>query len=272
LLEASRRIVTSVEGGNLGVAPHSLRAVEPGELEHIVALAGRGPVHIHAAEQTGEVEQCVAWSGARPVQWLLDNAPVDDRWCLVHATHMNDEECTRLAGTGAVAGLCPVTESNLGDGIFPATRYFGAGGLFGIGTDSNVSIGVAGELRQLEYSQRLRDRARNVIGSADARSTGRVLFDGAVAGGTRALGVEARDGVAGIAVHAPADFLSLSEHSTALACREGDALLDTMLFAGSDACIDGVWCAGKKLVSQGRHHERDAVSSRYRLALQRLML
>ncbi|HEY6125342.1 MAG TPA: hypothetical protein VIV63_11885, partial [Steroidobacteraceae bacterium] len=125
---------------------------------------------------------------------------------------------------------------------------------------------------QLEYSQRLRDRARNVIGSADARSTGRVLFDGAVAGGARALGIEARDGVVGIVERAPADFLSLSEQSTALACREGDALLDTLIFAGGDGCIDGVWCAGKKLVTQGRHHERDAVASRYRSALQRLML
>ena len=172
------RSSASLEGANLGVAPHSLRAVTPEELARVVALAGAGPIHIHAAEQTGEVEQCVAWSGARPVQWLLDHAPVDERWCLVHATHMNDEECARLAASGAVAGLCPVTEANLGDGIFPATRYLGAGGVFGIGTDSNVSIGVADELRQLEYSQRLRDRARNVVGGGDARSTGRVLFEG----------------------------------------------------------------------------------------------
>ncbi len=269
-LEASRKILAAVAGANLGVAPHSLRAVAPDELGHLVELAGRGPIHIHAAEQTGEVEQCLAWSGARPVQWLLDHAPVDERWCLVHATHMDDQECARLAATGAVTGLCPVTEANLGDGIFPATRYFGSGGRFGIGTDSNVSISVADELRQLEYSQRLRDRARNVVSGADARSTGRVLFDGAVAGGARALGVEAR-GV-GIVEGAPADFLSLSEQSSALACREGDALLDTLIFAGGRECIDGVWCAGRKVVSQGRHHARDVVAPRYVAALRRLVM
>ena len=268
LLDASRRIVASVEGANLGVAPHSLRAVAPEELERVVALAGTGPVHIHAAEQTGEVEQCLAWSGARPVQWLLDHAPVDERWCLVHATHMDEEECARLAGTGAVAGLCPVTEANLGDGIFPATRYLGSGGRFGIGTDSNVSIGVADELRQLEYSQRLRDRARNVVGGADDRSTGRVLFEGAVAGGARALGMR---GAVGIAEGATADFLSMSEGSATLACRAGDALLDTLIFAGGKECIDSVWCSGRKMVSQGRHHAREAVASRYVAAIRRLL-
>jgi formimidoylglutamate deiminase len=266
LLDASRKIVRSVEGATLGVAPHSLRAVTPEELTQVVKLAGEGPVHIHAAEQTGEVEQCVAWSGARPVQWLLDHAPVDSRWCLVHATHMNDDEATRLAATGAAAGLCPVTEANLGDGIFPATRYLGAGGAFGIGTDSNVSIAVADELRQLEYSQRLRDRARNVIGAGDERSTGRVLFEAAVHGGAQALGV-----AAGIAPGASADFLSLSGESAELAGRSGDAILDSLIFAGARNSIDGVWRAGRKVVSQGRHHSREAVVTRYRETVRRLL-
>ena len=266
LLESCRAIVSD-NGANLGIAPHSLRAVTPDELAQIVSLAGSGPVHIHAAEQTGEVEQCVAWSGARPVQWLLDHAAVDRRWCLIHATHLDETEAPRLAASGAVAGLCPVTEANLGDGIFPATRYFEAGGAFGIGTDSNVSIAVADELRQLEYSQRLRDRARNVVGAQDARSTGRVLFEGAVAGGAQALGVSA----AGIAAGAPADFLSLSTETPALACRAGDALLDSLIFAGGKECIDGVWCAGRRQVSNGRHHAREAIATEYRATLRRLL-
>jgi formiminoglutamate deiminase len=270
LLEATHALVAPIADAVVGVAPHSLRAVTPDELTHIVALAGSGPVHIHAAEQTGEVEQCLAWSGASPVQWLLDHAAVDSRWCLVHATHMDDSEAARLAASGAVAGLCPVTEANLGDGIFPATRYLAAGGAFGIGTDSNVSIAAADELRQLEYSQRLRDRARNVMGADEARSTGRVLFDGAVAGGVRALGVRGRDD-AGIAVGAAADFISLSSEAPALACREGDALLDSLVFAGDRNCIDGVWRAGRKLVSQGRHHARDQVFGQYRAVLRRLV-
>ena len=268
LMEASRKIVDSLEGANLGVAPHSLRAVTPEELERVVPLAGAGPVHIHAAEQTAEVEQCLAWSGARPVQWLLDHAAVDRRWCLVHSTHVTDEECGRLAASGAVAGLCPVTEANLGDGIFPAAKYLDAGGAFGIGTDSNVSIGVADELRQLEYSQRLRDRARNVIGAADGRSTGRVLFEGAIRGGSQALGVEAP---AGIAEGAAADFVSLNLDAPALACKEGDALLDSLLFAGPAGCIDGVWRAGRKLVSDGRHLERGEIARAYQVTLRRLL-
>ena len=268
LMEAGRKIVNSLEGATLGVAPHSLRAVTPDELARVVPLAGSGPVHIHAAEQTGEVEQCLAWSGARPVEWLLKNADVDRRWCLVHSTHLTDEECAGLAVSGAVAGLCPVTEANLGDGIFPAPTYLGAGGTFGIGTDSNVSIGVADELRQLEYSQRLRDRARNVVGVADARSTGRVLFEGAVRGGAQALGMGA---VTGIAPGAGADFVSLNAESPALVAREGDALLDSFVFAGGTRFIDGVWRAGRKLVSEGRHIEREQVATRFQETLRKLL-
>jgi formiminoglutamate deiminase len=143
--------------------------VAPDELEAVVGLAAEGPIHIHAAEQTKEVEDCVAWSGARPVQWLLDNAGVDARWCLVHATHMTDEEIVRLARSGAVAGFCPITEANLGDGISPAAPFIAAGGTLGIGTDSNVLISAREELRSLEYSQRLRDRARNVLAAQSRR-------------------------------------------------------------------------------------------------------
>jgi formiminoglutamate deiminase len=268
LVEASRKIVRSLEGANLGVAPHSLRAVTPEELARVVPLAEEGPVHIHAAEQTGEVEQCLAWSGARPVQWLLDHASVDRRWCLVHSTHVTDEESGRLAASGAVAGLCPITEGNLGDGIFPAPKYLASGGVFGIGTDSNVSIGVADELRQLEYSQRLRDRARNVIGAADARSTGRVLFESAVRGGAQALGVGP---TTGIAEGSAADFVSMNLDAPALSCRSGDALLDSLIFAGGAGCIDGVWRAGRKYVSEGRHLERDAISRAYQATLRRLL-
>src|SRR4029077_5908543 len=194
LLEASRWAVSALPHAVLGVAPHSLRAVAPDELEAVVGLAAEGPIHIHAAEQTKEVEDCVAWSGARPVQWLLDNAGVDARWCLVHATHMTDEEIVRLARSGAVAGFCPITEANLGDGISPAAPFIAAGGTLGIGTDSNVLISAREELRSLEYSQRLRDRARNVLAAQSPHSTGRTLFAHAHRGGARALGMAAAGG------------------------------------------------------------------------------
>jgi formiminoglutamate deiminase len=188
LVDASRQVLAPLPDARLGVAPHSLRAASPAELQRVVGLLPGAPVHIHAAEQIKEVEECVAWSGARPVQWLLDHADVDSRWCLVHATHMLEDESARLARSGAVAGFCPVTEANLGDGIAPAAAFMRAGGTVGIGTDSNVRISVSEELRQLEYSQRLRDRARNVLAEQSAHSTGRTLFATAHRGGERALG------------------------------------------------------------------------------------
>jgi formimidoylglutamate deiminase len=269
LLEDSLKYIAKLPDARLGVAPHSLRAVTPEELAQVVALAPSGPIHIHAAEQTGEVEQCVAWSGARPVQWLLDNAHVDSRWCLVHATHMTENEIARLATSGAVAGFCPVTEANLGDGIAPAKPFIAADGTFGIGTDSNVSIGVCEELRQLEYSQRLRDRARNVITRGATRSTGRVLFDGALRGGTRALGLSPAQ--SGISVGAPADFVALNPDSPALAERRDDALLDSAIFAGGKDCISAVWRAGVKVVENGRHRMRERVNAGYRAVLARVL-
>jgi formiminoglutamate deiminase len=268
LLDASRKLIAAVPDAVLGMAPHSLRAVTPEQLAQLLPLAGSGPIHMHAAEQTGEVEQCLAWSGARPVQWLLDHAPVDERWCLVHSTHIDDAEIPRLARSGAVAGLCPITEANLGDGIFPATKFLAAGGRFGIGTDSNVSLSLADELRQLEYSQRLRDRARNVV-TGTSPSTGRTLFAGALDGGSRALGIAPER--AGLVEGAPADFFSLNDKAAQFAERRGDALLDSFVFAGARDAIDGVWRAGRRVVSAGRHHGRDEAERAWRHTLSRLL-
>jgi formimidoylglutamate deiminase len=261
LLEASVRALAPLEGANLGVAPHSLRAAAPDELAVIAALAPDGPIHIHAAEQAKEVEDCLVWSGARPVQWLLDHAAVDRRWCLVHATHMTDNETRQLAKSGAVAGLCPITEANLGDGVFPAVDYLRVGGAFGLGTDSNVMIDAAGELRALEYAQRLFHRARNVLAPEAGRSTGRALFERAVAGGAQALG----QSPSGLREGASADIISLDMDHPALTGRSGDGILDSWIFAGG--VVDCVWRHGRKLVSGGRHVRRDAVRRRYRRAI-----
>jgi formimidoylglutamate deiminase len=182
LLDASRDAIAALAGAVIGVAPHSLRAVTPPELAAVVSLAPDGPIHIHAAEQIREVQACLEWSGQRPVEWLLDHADLDARWCVIHATHMAPPETARLAASGAVAGLCPVTEANLGDGIFDGPGWLKAGGRFGIGTDSNLLIDAAAELRQLEYSQRLAQRARNMFAGDPGHSTGRSLFDAALAG------------------------------------------------------------------------------------------
>jgi formiminoglutamate deiminase len=265
LMELSRKAIAALPDANIGVAPHSLRAVTPEELAAVAQLAGGGPVHIHAAEQIKEVQDCIAWSGARPVEWLLENAPVDERWCLVHATHVTQAETIGLAQSGAVAGLCPITEVNLGDGIFPTREFMSVGGRCGIGTDSNVQIGAANELRALEYAQRLCTRSRNVLAESPGRSTGRDMYEAALAGGAQALGQSST----GICEGASADLISLDTADPAYFGRKGDALFDSWIFAGGR--IHCVWRAGHKVVQQGKHIEREAVSARYRRAVESVL-
>jgi formimidoylglutamate deiminase len=267
LMTAARKAVGTLHGANIGIAPHSLRAVTPDELATIVPLAKGGPVHIHAAEQIREVEDCMAWSGRRPVEWLLEHAPLDQRWCLIHATHMTATEATALAASGAVAGLCPLTEASLGDGIFPAREFCDAGGRFGIGTDSNILIGVADELRQLEYGQRLKHRERNVLSRGPNASTGRALFDAALEGGILALAQTC----AGIEQGARADIVTLDTTHPSLAGRRGDAVLDGWIFAAGAEAVDCVWTNGNKIVEGGHHSLREAARNRFNATVRRLV-
>lgn len=265
LTAASRAALAGLPDAVVGIAPHSLRAVKPDELAEILPLAEDGPVHIHIAEQMREVEDCLAWSGARPVRWLLDHAPVDRRWCLVHATHVDAGELADMARSGAVAGLCPITEANLGDGIFPARAFVDAGGTFGVGSDSNVRIDLGEELRLLEYGQRLVVGARNVLGEPGL-STGRSLWQRAVAGGAQALGVPG-----GLAVGASADLVVLRDDGDLALARSGDAMLDTFVFAGGRRDIADVWRAGDRVVIDGRHRDHAAIEARYRRVVKGLL-
>ncbi len=262
LIQRSASILSDIPGSVLGVAPHSLRAVTPDELQAVTSLLPASPVHLHIAEQVKEVEDCVSWSGSRPVEWLFDHADVDQRWCLIHATHMTQAETERMARSGAVAGLCPITEANLGDGVFPASDFLAAGGALGVGSDSNVLISLAEELRTLEYGQRLTQRLRNVIADS-GQSTGLKLASLALQGGAQALGAPA-----GIDVGHPADFVSLDLARTPY--LPADKVLDSFIFANG-ADIDGVWVRGVKQVEGGRHRHRDAISARFRTAMTDLM-
>jgi formiminoglutamate deiminase len=266
-VESFGRIVEGARAagiGRVGVAPHSLRAAPPDMLREIAALPG--PVHIHIAEQVKEVDDCVAWSGQRPVEWLFDHMAVDDRWCLVHATHLTEGEMLAIAGSGAVAGLCPITEANLGDGLFPARAFLQAGGRFGVGSDSNVEIDAAGELRLLEYGQRLVHRARNVLATPDRASTGQRLFEDAVAGGAQALGLAQ----AGLAPGARADFLVLDRDQADMAASGDEALLDTWIFSTGRRALLKVVAGGEVVVEGGRHVNRAAIDARYRAAIAKL--
>jgi formiminoglutamate deiminase len=251
----------------VGIAPHSLRAVTGARLRALVRQYPEGPCHIHAAEQVKEVEDCLAFCGERPVEWLLRHAGVTARWCLVHATHLTSEETTRLAASGAVAGLCPVTEANLGDGIFPAAAYRDARGHWAAGTDSHILLDAAGELRQVEYSQRLLRRSRNVLADPARPSTGESLYQAALAGGAQALALP----VGALAPGHRADFLILDADHPDLAGRGEDAVIDTWVFAAGRALIRDVIAGGRTVVENRRHIERDRIDEAYRRTLTRLL-
>jgi formimidoylglutamate deiminase len=266
LLEGAERAALAAGPDALtGVAPHSLRAVPVEALTEVVSLRPEAPIHMHIAEQEAEVAEVLATHGATPVRWLLEIQDVGPRWCLIHCTHMAPEETAGLARSGAIAGLCPITESNLGDGIFDGARFLAEGGRFGIGSDSNVRIALSDEIRTLEYSQRLRDRARAVLAGAE-RSTGRTLFAGAAAGGAQALGREA----GAIRPGAWADLLAIDGQALAVTGLDGDAVLDGWIFAGDDRLVREVWSAGRHVVRAGRHIGRDRVEARYRSCIARL--
>lgn len=242
------------QGARLGLAPHSLRAVPPDALRDVLAgldtLDATAPIHIHIAEQTAEVDACVAWSGQRPVAWLLDHAAVDARWCLVHATHMDADEYARGARSGAVAGLCPSTEANLGDGLFDLATWRGHGGAWGIGSDSHACVNAAEELLLLEYGQRLATRQRNVGADAAQRHVATALTLAAVQGGAQASG--RRTG--GLAVGEQADFVVLDADHIALQGLSASDMLSSHVFASHrTSAIDTVWVGGRQRVERGRH-------------------
>ncbi|MCL6284853.1 formimidoylglutamate deiminase [Ruegeria sp. 2012CJ41-6] len=250
----------------VGIAPHSLRATCPEDLANLLASHDAQPIHIHIAEQLKEVEDIRQWLGSRPVDWLLQNAPVDDRWCLIHATHMTEAETIAMARSGAVAGLCPVTEANLGDGPFNGPTFMQAGGRFGIGSDSNVCISLTEELRTLEYSQRLRDHSRNVM-VPGAGSVGAHLYLSAAVGGAQALGRDSGE----IATGKLADLVAVDSTDPALMALSDEQLLDGLCFAAKDHVVTDLWSAGRHQVRGGRHVARDAVLSKYREAMTTLM-
>jgi formiminoglutamate deiminase len=260
LVERCRAITAGLPAAQVGIAPHSLRAVTPDTLRAVCGSAVAGPIHIHAAEQMKEVEESVAVLGARPVTWLIDNVGLDARWCVIHATHTTEPEIGALAASGAVVGLCPLTEASLGDGIFNGADYLAAGGRFGIGTDSNIQIDAAAELRQLEYGQRLTRRARNVMTTEEGESTGRRLLTSTLAAGAQAL----QRRIGALEVGARADIVVLDESHADLAARRSDQWVDAWIFVAGRAVVTTVIVGGETVVEAGHHRTRGAIEARYR--------
>ena len=250
----------------VGIALHSLRAVPEASMREALdsPLAREGVIHIHIAEQTGEVEECIAVRGARPVRWLFDHADVDARWCLVHATHLDKGEIASIAKSGAVAGLCPTTEANLGDGLLPLQKYLQAGGALGIGSDSHISVSPVEELRWLEYGQRLVTRSRNVAAREAGGSVGQTLWSAALHSGAQA------SGTAPFGENARADLLVLDDRSPLLAARDQNNALDSFVFAGNTPLVRDVMVNGQWVVRDFRHRDEEHIAARYRNCLDKL--
>jgi formimidoylglutamate deiminase len=253
----------SVPQVTVGMAHHSLRAVSPEMLREgtqgFRRLLPDAPIHIHAAEQMQEVESCMNWAGKRPVEWLLENGGVDKKWCFIHCTHVNDHEILNLAQAGVTVGLCPTTEANLGDGIFPLVAFNAAGGTFGIGSDSNITINMFDELRWLEYVQRLVFRERTMIRSADIPSVGGSVFDKALKGGAQAVGRK----TGRIEVGSRADFLVLDDTLPFMAGKLRDHILDSAIFAANQNPVKDVMAGGRWVVRDRHHRREEEIFSRY---------
>jgi formimidoylglutamate deiminase len=251
----------------VGVAPHSLRAASVGQIEEVLAtLPAARPVHIHIAEQQAEVRQSLDFSGRRPVQWLLDQVAVDQRWCLIHATHLVAEEVEGIARSAAVAGLCPTTEANLGDGLFPLEPFLAAGGRFGIGSDSHVSQSAVEELRWLEYGQRLQHQRRNVAVSADERNVGDFLWQGALRGGAQASGRP----VGALAPGRRADVIVLDDDHPNMFGLALDEVLGSFVFSGNDNLVKDVMVGGRWVVRNQQHVAQQAIVARFKQTLAEL--
>ena len=272
-LDAFLRLVESLraledEALRVGVAFHSLRAVPPEAMDAaLAALPPDIPLHIHIAEQIGEVQDCLAVRNARPVEWLLDHAPVDARWTLVHATHLTGPETAAVAASGATVAICPTTEANLGDGLFPLREYLDAGGAWGIGSDSHVSVSPVEELRWLEYGQRLQTRHRNIAVRADNGSVGETLLHGTLASGAAATG----QAVGLLAPGQAADWIVLDAQAPVFAGARPADVVDRWLFAGNRPLVREVRVAGEAVVSGGRHRDREAIAARYRSTVAALL-
>ena len=251
----------------VGFAPHSLRAASVAQInEVLVTLPAERPVHIHIAEQKQEVTQSLDWSGRRPVQWLLDQVDVNSRWCLIHATHLLRDEVDAMAASGAIAGICPTTEANLGDGLFPLEDFLAAGGRFGIGSDSHISQSAVEELRWLEYGQRLQHQRRNISVSATQRNVGDFLWQNALQGGAQASGRP----VGALVVGKRADLIVLDDGHPNLYGVELDEVLGSFIFSGNDNLVKDVMVGGQWVVRNQQHVAQQAIAARFKQTLAEL--
>ncbi|MCC3861992.1 formimidoylglutamate deiminase [Pseudemcibacter aquimaris] len=254
---------------HIGTCFHSLRAVPEGAMKDVLENTEcKGPIHIHIAEQMAEVNDSIEFSGKRPVEWLYDNVDVDDRWCLIHATHLNDDETRMIAASGAVAGLCPTTEANLGDGLFPLTEFLDRQGTMAIGSDSHVSISVSEELRLLEYGQRLSKQGRNIAVNEDEIHTGTNLYNQVLMGGAQASGFN--NGV--IEVGKRADLIVLDDNKSTMVGTPDKNIIDRFIFNGNQNVVKDVFVGGNHVINDYHHISEVRIFEKFKAVVERLKI
>ena len=263
-------IANSQTNSNVGIAPHSLRAVDKSSLSaavtHVRSLDPQAPVHIHIAEQQKEVDDCLAHYGQRPVQWLLDNADLDKHWCLIHATHIDEQEREDIIASEAIAGICPTTEANLGDGIFPTDEFLTDEGTFAIGSDSHISVNPIEELRWLEYAQRLSKQQRALLATSEQKSVGLNLWQRAALGGAQSTNSNTGE----LAIGKQADLLVLDDSQLRLFAHDDDHLLDSVIFASQKNLVDDVMVHGEWAIREGKHALEQGSADKFAQLLSRL--
>ncbi len=255
---------------NVGIAPHSLRAVDKTSLKsaikHVRALDKQAPVHIHISEQQKEVDDCLNHYGKRPVQWLLDNIELDKHWCLIHATHLDESERKGIIAKEAIAGICPTTEANLGDGIFPTTEFMAENGTIAIGSDSHISVNPIEELRWLEYAQRLIRQQRAILATKEQASVGQNLWQQAAIGGAQST----NSNTGCLAIGKQADLVVLDSNKTQLFANANQHLLDSVIFASQQSPVSDVMVNGQWKIKNQQHTEQAQTSEKFALLLKKL--
>ena len=257
------KLSENYQNTNVGIAPHSLRAVDKDSLtkavSHVRALDEKAPIHIHIAEQQKEVDDCVAHFGQRPVEWLLANMELDQQWCLIHATHINEQERQGIIASQAIAGICPTTEANLGDGIFPTTEFLAEQGTFAIGSDSHISINPIEELRWLEYAQRLIKQQRAILATDKQASVGANLWQRAALGGAQSTNSNTGE----LAIGKQADLLVLDEQQTRLFAHSDQHRLDSLIFASQQNPVKDVMVNGQWVIQNGQHQHQSTIADAF---------
>lgn len=253
LFEACQISATKYNDASVGYGIHSMRAVTS---ENIIRLSNLKkesiPLHIHVSEQLKEIEECESFLGKRPVEWLSNNVELNEDYHLVHATHLIEKEIEQISSSGASVVLCPSTEGNLGDGLFPLGEFLRKKGKWSIGTDSHIGINPLEEIRILDYGQRLITHSRNTFGNQKKADNGQIAIESALLNGRKAMGIN-QDSF--FEIGKPLDALVLSSTHPLIQSTSLKNRTNTIIYAGDSSMFNGTIVNGKWAIQNGEHKD-----------------